>query len=84
MNCNDIEQFSLAPMIQVEIGILKIVAHESDVFLDVLGLLELGVAKNHFGFVPLDVVGKIEFFILVEHLKEYFVIGVALAFVLHI
>jgi hypothetical protein len=41
MNCNDIEQFSFAPMIKVEIRILKIVAHECDVLLDVLGFLEL-------------------------------------------
>ena len=84
MNCNDIEQFSFAPMIKVEIRILKIVAHECDVLLDVFSFLELGVSKNHFGFVTLDVVGKIEFFILVKHLKEYFVIGVALTFVLHV
>ena len=71
-------------MVQVLIWVLHGVAQVLDVSLHVFGGLELRVAEDHLLLVAFDVVGEVEFLILIKHLKEDLVVDDALALVRHV
>ena len=80
----DVKKFSFTPVVQVLIRVLHGIAQVLDVALNILGSLELRVAEDHLLLVTFNVVGEVEFLILIEHLEEYLVVDDALALVRHV
>jgi len=86
VDCLNVKELSLAPVIQVEVGILHSLAQLEHTLLDDGrgGLDNLRVAEDHLLLLSIDVLCQVELLVLVEHVQHRLVVLNALGLVLHV
>jgi len=70
-------------MIKIKVRILKIFAQVGNTLFDFTIFSILLISKDHFTIITINIVGKVKLFILIKHLKEYFIILNTLVFIGH-
>jgi hypothetical protein len=84
LNSLNVEDFSLDPVVNVEEGVLQVLAEGANLLFSCSNLSALVISENHLGFITLNVVGQVQLLILIEHLQENLVILDRLTFSIHI
>jgi hypothetical protein len=83
VNSFDVKQFTLGPVINVEVGVSEAVTQSTYLLLGARLALLL-VAEHHSGLIAVDVVVQVQLLILVEHIKEHLVVLDTLILVAHV
>lgn len=86
VDCLNVKQLSLAPVVQVEVRVLHSLAQLEHTLLDDGrgGLDNLRVAEDHLLLLSIDVLCQVEFLVFVEHVQHGLVVLDTLGLVLHV
>jgi hypothetical protein len=82
----DIKDFSLNPVVNIEIRVFHGFAKGGDLFFDCFGgsFRVLGVAENHLGLLAVDIDSQVELLVFVKHLQEHLIVLDAGALGVHV